>query len=424
MANERFNTTFKEALYDALVSGEERTGKDWVFDIVIAVVAFIFGCAQLLLTSTSVVYVDRFIEEMVRQVDLIPSLYSYTVLGLTTLPLVLRRVAPWPTLVIVLVCFLFGAQYMYGFSLSPVGPVVAMYSVASERSRIEAVAAALIVGVCMIFAPMPLQSATLALIIKGTNVALVASGGMAGFAMRTHEAYLDETQRRLEEAERGREELAARRVAEERVRIARDVHDITAHSLSAVTIQAAAAERLMDSDPVAAREAVADIRSVSKSALDEIRSLIGVLRGDEEAEHAPAEGTERMGDLVNYLKRADLHVSFSAQDYDRAAVPAFVDMTLYQVAREAATNTVRHAQAHAADILLQSTPEVALVRVSDDGRGMDVEMASQGEGHGLRGMAERVGAMGGSFSVNSVPGRGCAVEARIPLEANHGSAKR
>lgn len=170
---------------------------------------------------------------------------------------------------------------------------------------------------------------------------------LGGFGVRMYHAYMEETRRRLAEAERTREELAARRVADERVRIAREVHDITAHSLSAVTIQAAAAERLIDLNPAAAKEAIADIRSVSKSSLDEIRSLIGVLRGDEAAEHAPAEGTERMGDVVSFLQRAGIEVDFDESDYDKAQVPAFVDMALFSLARESATNAVRHAPCRA-----------------------------------------------------------------------------
>lgn len=148
--------------------------------------------------------------------------------------------------------------------------------------------------------------------------------------------------------------------------------------------------------------------------------MIGVLRGDEEAEKAPAEGTERMGDLVDYLERADIRVTLSDRGYDRAAVPAFADMTLFQVVREAATNTVRHAQAHAVRILLRSTSSQAYVEFSDDGVGMDASAAGRAEGHGLQGMAERVGAIGGTFTVRSAPGEGCTVIAEIPLEGNHG----
>lgn len=420
MTNIRLDIPFREDIPEPVDDEEERTPKDWAIDAAVAIAAFAFGCAQLLLASTSVVFVDNLFREMMRQVDLVPGFYSYVALAFTTLPLVLRRVAPWPTLLIVLSCFLFTAGYMYGFSLSVVGPVVAVYTVANERPRREAILAAAVVAVGVAFAPTPYQSVTLAFIVKGMNVAVVAAGGLAGFAMRVYAAYLLETRRRLDEAERGREELAARRVAEERVSIARDVHDITAHSLSAVAIQAAAAERLVDIDPAAAKEAIGDIRAVSKGALEEIRAMIGVLRGDEEAEKAPAEGTERMGDLVEYLERADIRVTLTDRGYDRAAVPAFVDMTLFQVVREAATNTVRHAQAHRVDILLRSTASQAYAKFSDDGVGMDTDAAKHAEGHGLQGMAERVGAIGGTFTVRSAPQEGCTVIAEIPLEGNHG----
>ena len=424
MAYDRFHILFKDAISDTSESEEERSGKDWAIDIAVAVLAFAFGCAQLLLTSTSVIFVDRMLEEMTHQVELVPNVYSYIALGFTTLPLVFRRVAPWPTLAIVLVCFLFAVGYMYGFSLSVIGPVVAVYTVASERPKFHAIIATAIVVMVILIAPMSYQSSTVSFAMKGLNIVIVVASGLAGFAVRTYAAYLAETQRRLDEAEHGREELAARRVAEERVSIARDVHDITAHSLSAVTIQAAAAERLVDSDPAAAKEAIADIRSVSKSALEEIRAMVGVLRGDEEAEHAPAEGTERMEDLVDYLKRAGLTVTYFSRGYDRSSVSALVDMTLYQVVREAATNTVRHAQAHAVEIRLLSTATQAFVSFSDDGRGMNTDTTNNAEGHGLQGMSERVSALGGRFSVRSAEGEGCTVEAEIPLEANHGSAKR
>lgn len=419
MANERLHIPLSDDIAGS-ASDDDRTARDWAVDIGVALAAFVFGCAQLLLASTSVVFVDGLFRDLMRSVDLVPGFYSYVALGFTTMPLVLRRVAPWPTLVIVMACFLFTAGYMYGFSLSAVGPVIAVYTIGSERPRKEAIAAAILVALAMVVAPMPYQSFSLVFVMKAMNVALVVAGALAGFAVRVYSAYLLETRRRLDEAERGREELAARRVAEERVSIARDVHDITAHSLSAVAIQAAAAERLVDIDPAAAKEAIGDIRAVSKSALDEIRAMIGVLRGDEDAQKAPAEGTERMPDLVDYLGRAGISVKLSDRGYERDSVPAFVDMTLFQVVREAATNTVRHAEAHCVGIVLRSTASQAFVEFSDDGKGMDSEVSRHAEGHGLQGMSERVGALGGRFLVKSAPGEGCTVTAEIPLEANHG----
>ena len=141
-------------------------------------------------------------------------------------------------------------------------PIVAVYTVASERARGEALAAAAVVGVCAAVVPMGASSVAMALVMRIENVAFVVVAALGGFGVRMYHAYMEETRRRLAEAERTREELAARRVADERVRIAREVHDITAHSLSAVTIQAAAAERLIDLNPAAAKEAIADIRSV------------------------------------------------------------------------------------------------------------------------------------------------------------------
>lgn len=136
------------------------------------------------------------------------------------------------------------------------------------------------------------------------------------------------------------------------------MHDITAHSLSAVSIQAAAAERLVDRDPAAAKEAIAEVRRTSKGALEEIRAMIGVLRAEEgPAETTPTQGTDRMGDLVSYLEGADIEVTLDETAYDRACVPAFIDVALFGIAREAATNIVRHAGARRATLALSTKRE-------------------------------------------------------------------
>lgn len=388
---------------------------DWVVDAGIALIAFLFGCGQLFLASTSVIYVDGPFREMAGLVNIVPNMYAYGALAFTTLPLVLRRVAPWPTLAIVLACFFFSSGYMSGFALSAIGPMVAVCSLSYLLDRRHAVVAGLLTATVMLLAPTPLPSETLATVMRTQNLIFVVAAALAGFALRTYRAYMAETHRRLEEAERSREELAARRVAEERVRIARDVHDITAHSLSAVAIQAAAAERLVDSDPAAAKEAIADIRLVSKGALDEIRSMIGVLRGDEKPETAPSEGTERLVDVVEYLRRASLEVTCATKGYRREDVPAIVDMVLFSLVREAATNTVRHAQANSVDILLRSTATQASLVFSDDGVGLADDVAASAPGHGLEGMKERIEALGGVFSIDGSHG-GCVLKAEILLE--------
>lgn len=424
------SAAFERKTMDSLGHGssegfdQERSWRFWAFDIVVALAAFAFGCVQLLLTSTSVVYVDVAFRELTGMVTHVPTVYAYVAVGFTTLPLVLRRCAPWAVLAITLACFVYSAAFVDSAALSVVGPVVAAFTVARMRDVRQGIAAACISALAVIVAASPAQSEYLSWVMRFQNIALFAAAVMAGFALRMHNAYLSETKRRLDESERRNEELAARRVAEERVRIAREVHDITAHSLSAVAIQAAAAERLIDLDANAAKESISDIRHVAKSSLEEIRSLVGVLRGDEAAEKAPAEGTERMEDVVDYLKKAGIDVEFSHRAYDASAVPAFVDMTLFALAREAATNTVRYAQATKASVTLRSSTTQASLSFSDDGCGFDAQEArsrSDGGGHGLQGMAERIEALHGTLELRSAPGAGVAIEAVIPLEVAHGS---
>ena len=403
---------------------QNRSATDWGIDVAVALVAFAFGCAQMVITASSVVHVDAGPYGS-SWVNYVPKIYAYLAVALTTAPLILRREAPWFVLALTLACYVFLSNSMGGtVSLSPIGPIVAVYTVASERARGEALAAAAVVGVCAAVVPMGASSVAMALVMRIENVAFVVVAALGGFGVRMYHAYMEETRRRLAEAERTREELAARRVADERVRIAREVHDITAHSLSAVTIQAAAAERLIDLNPAAAKEAIADIRSVSKSSLDEIRSLIGVLRGDEAAEHAPAEGTERMGDVVSFLQRAGIEVDFDESDYDKAQVPAFVDMALFSLARESATNAVRHAHAAHICIELASSPLKAVLVFSDDGVGMGSGVREHAEGHGLEGMGERIEALNGAFTIESEPGRGCTIRAEVPLEVVHDDEHR
>lgn len=403
---------------------QNRSAADWGIDVAVALVAFAFGCAQMVITASSVVHVDAGPYGS-SWVNYVPNIYAYLAVALTTAPLILRREAPWFVLALTLACYVFLSNSMGGtVSLSPIGPIVAVYTVASERARGEALAAAAVVGVCAAVVPMGTSSVAMALVMRIENVAFVLVAALGGFGVRMYHAYMEETRRRLAEAERTREELAARRVADERVRIAREVHDITAHSLSAVTIQAAAAERLIDLNPAAAKEAIADIRSVSKSSLDEIRSLIGVLRGDEAAEHAPAEGTERMGDVVSFLQRAGIEVNFDESDYDKAQVPAFVDMALFSLARESATNAVRHAHAAHIRIELASSSSKAVLVFSDDGVGMGSGVREHAEGHGLEGMGERIEALNGAFTIESEPGRGCTIRAEVPLEVVHDDEHR
>lgn len=412
-----------------LVNNRPMGPKDWGVDIAVAVAAFLFGCVQLMLTASSIVIPDLALRQYLGMVNVVPNTQVFVALALTTLPLVARRKFPWPVFLFCLVTFLGLQNSFSGFSLTIVGPVVALYTIASERGRAEAVAAAVLAVAGLLFSDAPSRTASLALFTRFQNIAFVVAAALAGYAYRTHRAYVRATEERAAEAERTREEEAARRVEEERVRIAREVHDITAHSLSAVSIQAAAAERLIDRDPAAAKEAIVTVRATAKSALDDIRSMIGVLCADDgAAETAPTSGTERLGDLAAYLRDAGLDASLDVRGYDRATVPAHVDMALFGIAREAATNIVRHANARTASIRLTAEEGRARLVVEDDGSGCGVSTADQahaalpqavdGAGHGIAGMAERVHLLGGTFSAGDKAGGGFRVVACLPLKGN------
>lgn len=410
---------------DFLKSSRSMSSKDWAIDVVVALVAFAAACVQLMLTVSSIIIPDLALRQYLGLVNIVPEFGVFVALALTTFPLAVRRVFPWPVAVFVLVAH-FALQNVYaGVALSPVGLLVALFTLASERSLGEAVVAAVLAMLGFLLFPGSSVTPALAFFMQVQNLGLIAAATAAGYGFRTHQAYVAETERRAAEAERTREEEAARRVEEERVRIAREVHDITAHSLSAVSVQTAAAERLIDRDPEAAKEAIAAARNTAKSALDDIRGMIGVLRhGDAPAETAPAAGTDRFSDIADYLQRAGVACLVEDAAYDRAHVPAHVDLALFAIAREAATNIVKHAGASRAMIRLSSVDGVADLLVSDDGRGYGSPLqpgrypaASDGAGNGILGMAERARLLGGSLEAGDLTEGGFAVHARVPFAA-------
>ena len=410
---------------DFLKSSRGMSSKDWTIDVVVALVAFAAACVQLMLTVSSIIIPDLALRQYLGLVNIVPEFGVFVALAVTTFPLAARRVFPWPVFLFVLVVHCAFQNVYTGLALSPAGLLVALFTVASERSVKEALVAAALAMAGMILFPGSSVTQSMAFFVQIQNLGLIAAATAAGYGFRTHQAYVAETERRAAEAERTREEEAARRVEEERVRIAREVHDITAHSLSAVSVQTAAAERLIDRDPEAAKEAIAAARNTAKSALDDIRGMIGVLRhGDAPAETAPAAGTDRFSDIADYLQRAGVACFVEDAAYDRAHVPAHVDLALFAIAREAATNIVKHAGASRAMIRLSSAGAVADLVVSDDGRGCGSALregfrprAADGAGNGILGMAERARLLGGSLEAGDLPEGGFAVHARVPFAA-------
>jgi signal transduction histidine kinase len=222
-------------------------------------------------------------------------------------------------------------------------------------------------------------------------------------------------QRRLD-AERTRAEEARRRAGEERMRIARELHDVLAHNISLINVQAGVALHLMDEQPGQSRSALVAIKQASNDALGELRSVLDVLRqGDEAPPRAPASGLARLDGLVAGAGATGLEVGTRVEGTPRP-LPAGTDLAAYRIVQESLTNVTRHAGPASASVLITYGEKDLTVQVDDDGRG-PVAPAGGSGGNGIRGMEERVAALGGELTTGPRPGGGFRVLARLPLDA-------
>jgi len=323
-----------------------------------------------------------------------------------TLPYCARRLAPVPVFAISVaaVAALF-ARGNPGGAL-PMVIAVGAYTVGAYRPAREVVAAA-----------VWLNAALVAMLIAGspgfgvpefvTSVAVYAATMLAGWTMQSRRL-------RLDAAERGQAEAAGRAAADERLRIAQELHDVVAHSLGVIAVQAGVGTHVLDADPAEARRALSNISRTSRSSLAEIRRLLGLVRGREStAPFAPTAGLADLERLALEIAEAGLPVTLEVAD-DTSEVPPGVELAAYRIVQEALTNTLRHAHAHQATVRLEARAGTVHLTVSDDGSGPNGRRGSSG--HGLVGMRERVAVYGGSLEVGPGPDGGCRVDATLPYD--------
>ena len=208
-----------------------------------------------------------------------------------------------------------------------------------------------------------------------------------------------------------REERSLKAVAEERTRIARELHDVVTHNVSVMVVQAAAGNDVWDSHPERAREALRNVEDTGRRALGELRRLLDITADGEGT--LPQPGLDRVDELVEQVRRAGLAVGVTVEG-TRRPVPEALDLSAYRIVQEALTNTLRHAHATHAAVRVRYSPEAIEVEVADDGVGPN---GGAGHGRGLIGMRERVGLFGGDLHTGAGPDGGFAVRARIPLGA-------
>lgn len=308
--------------------------------------------------------------------------------------------------------------------------LVIVYTVAATGAR-WASRIALAVGLCA--APVaqlrwPEQDSsvlgTVALMIF-TSVPF-ALAWVLGDSIRTRRAYYEQLEERATRLEKEREAQSKVAVAAERARIARELHDVVAHNVSVMVVQADGAAYVLDTAPDQAKKALETISSTGRQALAEMRRLLGVLRTGEHqegGEYVPQPDVEQIDDLVQQCRTSGLPVDFKVEGTPRP-LPSGVELTAYRIVQEALTNTRKHGGPNAgASVRLVYFDDGLGLLVEDDGKGAPHELyedgGADGEGHGLIGMRERVGMVGGTLDAGPRPGGGFRISALLPLKPAH-----
>jgi signal transduction histidine kinase len=378
-----------------------RTAGPWVLDGLLAVVAAGAGVATL----ATVLPFDPGSPE---------AWAAYLLVLAHTLPIAVRR--RWPLAVLAWGLATGVAFAALGLNLVSLtfAVLVYLYTVAAHRPRVDSLAGLAATEALLVLVWLARPGAIGdggTLVLDGL---IMAAGWWLGDGARRRQEAVAAARQRAAELEEAREELARRAVTEERLRIARELHDVVAHSMSIIAVQSGVGVHVLDSQPEEARKALAAVEATSRQALVEMRRLLGVLR--EEAEPrgslAPAPGLAEVEALAAEVARAGVRVEVHIEGTP-CELPAGLDLSAYRIVQEALTNVVRHAGPATARVAVRYSPGQVALEVVDDGRGPGAEDRG---GHGLAGMRERAALYGGTLEAGPVPGGGFRVAATLPVE--------
>jgi signal transduction histidine kinase len=382
-----------------------RTAGPWVLDGLLAVVAAGAGVATL----TTVLPFDPGSPR---------AWAAYLLVLAHTLPIAVRRRWPLPVLGWGLATGVAFAALGLNLVTLTFAVLIYVYTVAARCSRRRSLAglAATEAVLVLVWLARPRSigdGGTLAL-----DGLIMAAGWWLGDGTRRRQEAVDTARRRAAELERAREELARRAVTEERLRIARELHDVVAHSMSIIAVQSGVGVHVIDSRPDEARKALVAVEATSRQALVEMRRLLGVLRQEAEAQGslAPAPGLAQVESLAAEVARAGVRVEVRIEGTP-SELPAGLDLSAYRIVQEALTNVVRHAGPATARVSVRYAPDQVAVEVTDDGKGAASGDRERG-GHGIPGMRERAALYGGTLEAGPLPGGGFRVAASLPLEGS------
>ncbi len=336
---------------------------------------------------------------------------TYILLAASSAALLWRKSRPLPVLVATLTAaIIWDAMSLDG---GPSGAIlVALYGVgryiADDRASVVAVG----VAVAMSVADDLIESEPLS--VLGLTVVVVLGMWYLGRRVKGRREYLALLEERTRLLEREKEAEAQRAVTKERNRIARELHDVVAHRVSMITVQAGAAQTVIDSDPARAVQAMEAVEAAGRGALQELRQILGVLRSDDHEDAlTPIHGHAEIAGLVAGIREAGVEVTLESDGVPEQ-LPASVDLASYRIVQEALTNALKHAGPSArVDVCLYCEGPMLAIDVSDDGDG---DTTVPGAGQGLVGMRERAELLGGTFEAGPRLGGGYRVSARLPLE--------
>ena len=374
--------------------------------------------------------------------------FTYVLLLFLTLPVAFRRRYPVQVFLVVLVAMGFYEALGYGgVNADFFGPIVALYSVIVYGPRRFAPWAPIAVLVAVSFAipfEMPPDWTFGNFVAQLVNIVVLV--GLVWFVsdtVRQRREQARELAAKNLELEQARDELARQAVADERVRIARELHDVVAHSMSVIAVQSGVGRMIIATQPEEAAKALANIEQTSRSSLNEMRRILSVLRSGDETEGSlePAPTLLEVDHLLAQMRSAGMRVELAVRG-ERGEVPPGVDLSAYRIIQEALTNVIKHAGFAQAAVTIEYEPSALVVEVVDDGRGAaamalvgatDVSADAvppgalgtpgllgphglKGSGNGLVGMRERAAVYGGEVVAGPRSGGGFCVRARLPYD--------
>jgi signal transduction histidine kinase len=334
--------------------------------------------------------------------------FAYSLAVLTTGSVAARRRFPLAVLVVIVasVFVLAARDYPWGNTILPTS--LAIYTVGAycERRRVWAAAALLVVGLAGVRLTAPPEFDTA---VTGANLVFCLGLLYFGWTVQVRRRQAALLQKRNQQLEAAREQLAQQAVTAERLRLARELHDVMAHSMSVIAVQSAAGRHVLRADPDEAEHALSAIEATSRDALAETRHMLGVLRQDgqrvESAE--PPLGLSDLARLVAEVAVAGLPTDLVVHGERPVAVPSAVDLSAYRIVQEALTNAIKHAGPARATVQIRWHTHQITIEVRDDGRGDTAERTADVSGrHGLVGMRERVTLLGGDLSAGPRPDGG------------------